>query len=89
MITTQEYVVGEINPQGLFPSDTLASSGLEGTFEEAQVPIRSVIGGTGSYAGATGVVLQHGVGTNTTFIAPLGIQAPNFRFRFRLSIPRF
>jgi hypothetical protein len=86
VITTQEYVFGQIRPNRLFPRDTLVSSGLEGTFEE-QTPIRSVIGGTGEYAGATGVVLQHGRATNTTRIVPLGIQAPNFRFEFQLRLP--
>lgn len=85
VITTQEYVLGQIRPNRLFPRSTLASSGLEGTFE-AQTPIRSLIGGTGEYAGATGVVLQHPKGTNTTRIVPLGIQAPNFQFEFQLRL---
>lgn len=87
VITTQEYVFGSMRPGRLFPRDTLVSSGLEGTFEEDQTPIRSVMGGTGEFGGATGVVLQHGRGTNTTRIAPLGIQAPNFRFEFQLRVP--
>jgi hypothetical protein len=86
VITTQEYVFGEIRPNRLFPRNTLASSGIEGTFEE-QTAIRSVIGGTGNFGGATGEVLQHPRGTNTTRIVPLGIDAPNFRFEFRLRIP--
>lgn len=88
VITTQEYVFGRIGTDRQFPPDTLASSGLEGTFDPAQTPIRSVIGGTGQFAGATGVVFQHGRGTNTTVIAPLGIQAANFHFEFDLRLPK-
>lgn len=87
VVTTQEYVFGRIRTGRLFPSDTLVSSGLEGTFEADQTPIRSVMGGTGEFGGATGEVLQHGNGTNTTRIVPLGIDAPNFRFEFHLRIP--
>jgi hypothetical protein len=85
VLSTQEYVFGDITSTRLFPPDTLTSSGLEGSADESQVPERAVIGGTGEYAGARGVVLQHGHGTNTTTLTTLGgIPAPNFRFEFRL-----
>lgn len=93
VITTQEYVLGNIRPERVFPPDTLASSGTEGVNAEfipgadAQVPIRSVIGGTGKYAGATGVVRQAFLGSNTTTLTGLG-PAPNFRFKFRLWAPQ-
>lgn len=92
VITTQEYVLGTIRPDRLFPPDTLVSSGTEGVNAEfipgaeAQVPIRSVVGGTGKYAGATGVVRQVFLGSNTTTLSGIG-PAPNFRFKFRLWIP--
>lgn len=86
VLSTQEYVLGEISPTQLFPPDTLTSSGMEGSADESQVAARAVIGGTGRYAGARGVVLQHGNGTNTTKLTTLGgIPAPNFRFEFQLS----
>lgn len=85
--TTQEYVIGQIGPDSLFPADQLASSGTEGSDTEQQTPVRSVIGGAGRYAGARGTVLQHGHGTNTTVLAGVGGPAPNFRFEFRLVRP--
>lgn len=90
VLTTQEYLLGEITPKRLFPPDQLVSSGLEQTalptFDPAQPALRSVIGGTGRYAGASGVVIQHFAGHNTTSIGPAGVigPAPNFRFEFQL-----
>lgn len=84
VVTTQEYVLGRIGPDRLFPPDQLASSGMEGAEDERQPAIRSVIGGTGRFAGATGEVVQHGLGTNTTTLATIGVPAPNFRFVFDL-----
>jgi hypothetical protein len=86
VITTQEYIFPEITASRLFPPDTMTSSGLEGSDTEEQTPIRSVIGGTGRYAGAQGVVLQHGNGRNTTELRGLGEKAPNFRFEFDVII---
>jgi hypothetical protein len=91
VITTQEYLFGEITPQRMYPPDQLVSSGLEQTalptFDPIQQAIRSVIGGTGRYAGASGVVTQHYKGHNTTKLGPAGVvgPAPNFRFEFQLS----
>ncbi len=88
VITTQEYVVGAIEEGRLFPPDQLVSSGTEGSEDEKQPPIRSVIGGTGRYLGAKGGVHQYLNGTNTTRIEGLGpdpIPAPNFRFVFELA----
>lgn len=88
VLTTQEYVLGQMREDQLFPRDTLTSSGLEGSTDEEQTPERAVIGGTGQFAGATGIVEQHGNGTNATSLHLLGDPAPNFRFDFRLNIPR-
>jgi hypothetical protein len=86
VLSTQEFIFGEITPQRLYPPDQLVTSGLEGSADESQVPVRSVVGGTGKYAGARGVALQHGLGRNTTTITTLGgIPAPNFRFEFQLA----
>jgi len=90
LLTTQEYLLGEISPAHLFPPDQLVSSGLEQAvpipgYDPTQPAIRSVIGGTGRYAGASGVVIQHSIGHNTTkLIAGLREPAPNFRFEFEL-----
>jgi hypothetical protein len=86
VITTQEYLFGDISAARLYPRDQLVSSGMEGSKDESQPAVRSVTGGTGRYAGARGVVFQHGNGTNTTALGPGGAlgPAPNFRFEFRL-----
>lgn len=86
VITTQEYLFGDITPSRLYPPDQLVSSGMEGSEDEREPAIRSVTGGTGRYAGAKGVVLQHGNGANTTELGPGGAlgPAPNFRFEFDL-----
>ncbi len=59
---------------------------MEGSKDETQAAVRSVVGGTGRYTGARGVVLQHGNGTNVTALGPAGAlgPAPNFRFEFQL-----
>ncbi|MGH9267944.1 MAG: hypothetical protein ACRD0D_07180, partial [Acidimicrobiales bacterium] len=80
VVTHQEYLIGRITPGELFPADQLTSSGLEGTITSASA-VRSVVGGTGTYRGATGEVLQHTVGANLT-------GGPNFRFEFNLHRPR-
>lgn len=87
VITTQEYIIGAIRKNRLFPPDTLTSSGTEGSDAEEQAPVRSVIGGTGRYAGASGVVIQNGNGKNTTTLRGVGDKAPNFRFVFTLLLP--
>lgn len=83
VITTQEYFLSApLGGKDSFIADQLVSSGIEGR----GTPVRSVIGGTGRYAGARGEVLQHGLGTNTTDLWLGGVlgSAPNFRFEFRL-----
>jgi hypothetical protein len=87
VVSTQEYVFGEIRPDRLYPPDQLVSSGMEGSEAEGQPAIRSVVGGSGKYAGATGGVEQHGNGTNTTTLTGMDAPAPNFRFKFELLLP--
>lgn len=90
VLTTQEYLFGHIGPDELFPTEQLVSSGLEQIANEAMDPaqpaLRSVIGGTGRYAGATGTCIQHFQGRNITDLGPGGLagKAPNFRFEFQL-----
>lgn len=85
VITTQEYFLSApIGGADAFIADQLVSSGIEG--DGKRPPVRSVIGGTGRYAGARGVVVQHFLGTNSTNLWLAGAlgPAPSFRFEFRL-----
>lgn len=81
VITHQEYLLGRMSEERLFVPDQLTSSGTEGSSGEAGgSPVRSVIGGTGAYAGMTGQVTQRTIGApgaNTD-------GGPNFRFEFDL-----
>lgn len=85
--SNHDYIMGEILEDRLFPPDTLASTGLEGT-NGSQVGVRAVIGGTGKYLGATGEVRQINNGFNTTVFADgSGDNAPNFVFEIDLLRP--
>lgn len=85
--TFQEYIFGPISEDRLFPPDTLASNGLEGTFTD-QVGVRCIVGGTGTYMGATGQVTQTNNGANTTVLLDgTDDPAPNFVFDFDLLVP--
>lgn len=85
----QLYTFGLINPDRVFPPDTLTSLGLEGTFDMSQVSSRSVTGGTGQYFGANGQVNQSFISTNSTvFDDGSGDNALNFRFEFDLLLPK-
>jgi hypothetical protein len=87
VITQQEYVIGGISSRRLFPPDHLASSGMEGADKEVTL-VRSIVGGSGRFAGARGTVIQAVTGTNTTRLTPKALgdlgNAPNFRFQFNL-----
>lgn len=76
VITHQEYLLTRISGDNIFPLDQLTSSGLEGDNTGRSAP-RSVVGGAGKWHGATGSVVQHVIGANTT-------TGPNFRFVFDL-----
>lgn len=85
--SVHEYLLGTISEEQLFPSDTLSSTGLEGTITQ-QTAFRPVIGGTGQYMGATGQVSQRINGVNTTVLDDgSGDPAPNFAFTYDLLIP--
>lgn len=91
-IASHDYLFGTITTDKLFPPDTLTSSGTEGTFADysaqgaTQAAVRAVTGGTGRFAGATGVGRQKAIGLNTTTLHGLDIPAPNYRFTFDLFV---
>lgn len=88
VISQQNYVLGTISEERLFPPDTLMSAGLEGTFDKAQVSARPIIGGTGTYMAATGQVTQEYLSDNISpFADGTDGPSPNFRFAFDLRIP--
>jgi hypothetical protein len=85
--TTQEFVFGPMAGDQLFPDDLITTSGLEGTFETSQTAKRSVVGGTGRYAGATGEQFQSQNGFNTSVFTDGTGNAPSFWMRFDLLLP--
>lgn len=85
--STQEYVFGTMSAGQLFPDDLLTTSGLEGTVEPDQVALRSIIGGTGRFLGATGQQVQRLNGMNTSSFTDGTGNAPNLAMRFELLLP--
>jgi hypothetical protein len=88
IISHQEFILGTITKQQLFPPDSLTTSGLEGGCGKEQVAHRAVVGGTGEYLGAMGQVTQQFIATNTT---PFGLDDPEpsspcFRFVFDVRV---
>lgn len=81
VLTVQEHVLGSVGPSR-FPRNQLHSNGFE-PHDDKVAAARSVIGGTGRYAGAAGTVVETVLGTNTTRL-PDGSNAPNLRFVFKL-----
>jgi hypothetical protein len=76
-VVHNEFLIGRIRPDSLFPPHQLTSSGLGGSSGPGGTPLHSVVGGTGRYLGAKGAVTFHSIGTNIT-------GAPNFVCDFRL-----
>ena len=88
VVSTQEYVLGSIEPTSPFPPDKLMSGGAEGAFDPATNPqMRAVIGGTGTHAGATGQVAQFLIGQNTDVDAD-GLNSSTLRFSFDIRTGR-
>jgi hypothetical protein len=82
VVSTQEYVFGLIKPESPFPANKLMSGGVEGAFDPATNPqMRAVIGGTGTYAGATGQAAQFLIGQNTDTDSD-GLNSSTLRFAF-------
>lgn len=82
VLSTQEYVLGLIEPEAPFPPDKMLSGGMEGTFDPAHNPqMRAVLGGSGRYAGARGHVAQFLIGQNTD-LDPTGLNSSTLRFSF-------
>lgn len=93
VVSTQEYLFGEVGPGA--PATQLVSQGLEGTDVPGLAILRSIIGGTGTYAGARGTIFQRATGTNITKMAagpqsrelsalPWPQNGPNLRFEATL-----
>ncbi|MFN0029922.1 MAG: hypothetical protein ACKV2O_22440 [Acidimicrobiales bacterium] len=81
--TYQDFLFGTITPEALFPRDTLATAGIEGTDDRTQSAVRAVIGGTGEYLGATGQQTQRMIALNTSpFAGGTGDQSPCWRIEF-------
>lgn len=85
--THQDFIFGTITPATLFPTDTLATAGLEGTLDRDQLATRAVIGGTGEFLGATGQQTQQLIATNTSLFADgTNEPGPCWRVEFDLRI---
>jgi hypothetical protein len=82
--TTQQFILGDgiSASEGQLDAapDALLSTGVEGGVEEVH---RTLSGGYGEYAGATGSVLQTALGTNDTLrqVGP-DLTAPSANYRF-------
>lgn len=88
VVSTQEYVLGSIEPESPFPPNKIMSGGTEGAFDPATNPqLRAVIGGTGTYAGATGHAAQFLIGQNTD-ADPDGLNSSTLRFSFDIRTRR-
>ena len=87
LLTTHDYIFGSITEAQQFPPDILSSNGLEGTPDDSQRAVRVVVGGSGKYLGATGQLVQQNYFKNTTVLAGVGVQAPNWTFEFDLRMP--
>jgi hypothetical protein len=86
-VSHQDFVFGTITLERLFPPDTMAAVGLEGTDFRDQSSARSVIGGTGKYIGATGQVMETFFALNTsTFSGDDEAFGPCFRFDFDIRV---
>jgi hypothetical protein len=84
--SNHDFYFGTISPEHLFPTSMLASVGLEGTDDKAQISTRPVIGGTGDYVGATGQVRQEFIAMNTSVFPDSTDPSPCFRFQFDIRI---
>lgn len=86
VVTTQEFLFQRIDigddAAATPPPDTLVTSGIEGGVATA---VRAVVGGSGRHRLARGEAIQQTIGRNSTILAPLPEQAPNFRFEFDLA----
>ena len=88
VVSTQEYVFGEISPQAPFPPDKLISGGMEGSLTPAHNPqMRAVLGGSGRFAGASGHLAQFLIGQNTD-VDPTGLNSSTLRFAFDIDTRR-
>ncbi len=86
--SNQDFILGAITPENLFPEDALHTVGIEGSVIKGAMMHRSVIGGSGQYGGATGTATQEFFATNTSVFADgTNDPGPCFRFIFDLRLP--
>lgn len=89
LISTQEYVFGEILPDKPFPPDKIMSGGIEGSVTPAHNPqIRALNGGSGRYAGARGHLAQFLIRENINTDSA-GLRSSTLRFAFDIRTQRF
>ncbi len=87
VMSNQEYILGLIDADNLFPPDMITTVGLEGTDQNFVRTHRAITGGTGNYRGATGECSEYFTGTNSTvFFDDPTANAPNIRFEFDLTL---
>lgn len=77
--TNVDLLFGTITDERVFPPDTLAVQGIEGTDDRRQFALRPVVGGTGKYVGATGQITQWVLGLNAT-------DFPNWRYEIDIRV---
>jgi hypothetical protein len=86
-INNQDFILGTMSIDRLFPPDTMSVAGLEGTEFRDQVAFRSVVGGTGKYMGAIGQATERLFALNSTTFAGSDTDfAPCFRFVFDIRV---
>ena len=81
-VSSHVYTIGNIRFDRLFPKNQLFSYGLEGSDDESQAMNRAVTGGTGTFAGARGTIVQTTIGVNSTDL-PSGA-APSYTLQINL-----
>jgi hypothetical protein len=90
LYSVMTHLFGLITPDDNFPPDQINSIGTEASATQDTKPsIRSIVGGTGRYVGATGQISLFGNGSNVTQSNVLGAvrPAPNLRFFFNFTEP--
>ncbi len=90
LLTDHNYVFGRMTPDNLTP-EMLVSNGMDdGNDPDKEVLVRAITGGTGRFRFATGQVVEHRLGRNSTVLRSFsnfpGAHAPNYRFEFELKL---
>lgn len=77
--THQDLLFGVVGGADLFPADMISTAGIEGTDNKNLIAKRAIVGGTGTYLGATGQVFQQFIAWNSTTFP--GTKDPAFSWR--------